>query len=106
MTSRFDRDEVRNLDQNKAFHAMVRDISRQVKWGNPPALMDEEDWKRLLLAAKYEQRVVPNPLDPHGAFIVVNRRRSRSLTEAEMAEFLLEIEAFGAENGIDWSEDE
>jgi hypothetical protein len=98
-------DEIRSTPANAKFHAMLRDISRQVKWGNPPGLMDEETWKRVMLAAKYGQRVVVNPLDGMTP-IVVNARRSRTLTREEMAEFLLEIEAFGANAGVDWSEDE
>jgi hypothetical protein len=99
----FDRsDEIRSLEQNKKFHAMVRDIARQVKWAD--MLMDEEDWKRLLLAAKYDQRVVPNPLDPHARFIVVNLRRSRGLTIPEMQEFLEEIQVFGNERGVEWGQ--
>lgn len=95
--------DIRSVEANKKFHAMVRDIAKQVQWAG--ALMDEETWKRVLLAAKYEQKVVPNPFTGIGV-VVVNCRRSRSLTREEMAEFLLEIEAFGAEQGVDWSEDE
>ena len=81
---------------------MVRDISRQLTWaGNK---WNEEDWKRLLLAAKFEQRVVPSPLG-HG-FIVVNNKRSRDLSLEQMTELIGEVEAFGAENGVDWTHDE
>lgn len=97
-------DEIRTLEQNKKFHALVADIAAQVKWADEK--MDAEDWKRLLLAAKYEQRVVPNPLDPHGKFVIVNLRRSRGLTVPEMSEFIAEIEAFAAERGVKFSEDE
>lgn len=97
-------DEIRSLPQNARFHSMVRDIARQVQWAG--GYMDEEDWKRILLAAKYGQRVIPNPLDPHAAFIVVNTRRSSGLVKPEMAELIGEIEAFGADRGVKWSEDE
>jgi hypothetical protein len=97
-------DEIRTLEQNKKFHAMVADIARQLEWAGER--LDAEDWKRLFLAAKYEQRVVPNPLDPQRGFVVMNVRRSRGLTVPEMAEFIGEIEAFGAERGVQWSDDE
>jgi hypothetical protein len=101
----YDRDdEIRTGEQNKKFHAMVRDIAAQVEWAGE--MMDEEDWKRLLLAAQYGQKVVPNPLNPQGTFIVINNRRSRGLVKPEMAELIGEIEAFGAERGVQWSEDE
>ena len=95
--------EIRTQDHNARFHAMVRDIARQVEWAGEK--LGEEDWKRLLLAAKFGQKVVPNPLTGIG-FVVMNERRSRSLTNAEMEELLGELEAFGAERGVDWSEDD
>lgn len=94
---------IRDADHNARFHAMVRDIAKQVEWAGEK--LGEEDWKRLLLAAKFGQKVVPNPLNGIG-FVVMNERRSRSLTNAEMEELLGELEAFGAERGVDWSEDD
>ena len=105
MDGGYDRsDEIRTGEQNKKFHAMVRDIAKQVQWAGD--FMDEEDWKRLLLAGLYGQKVVPNPLDPQGAFVVVNNRRSRSLVVPEMANLIGEIEAFGADRGVKWTDDE
>jgi hypothetical protein len=95
--------EIRDRGHNARFHAMVRDIAKQVKWAGE--LLGEEDWKRLLLAAKFGQKVVPNPLTGIG-FLVMNERRSRTLTNAEMEEMIGEIEAFGAEHGVDWTDDE
>lgn len=95
--------EIRDADHNARFHAMVRDIAKQVPWAGEK--LGEEDWKRLLLAAKFGQKVVPNPLTGIG-FVVMNERRSRSLTNAEMEELLGELEAFGAERDVDWSEDD
>jgi hypothetical protein len=95
--------EVRSQDHNARFHSMVRDIARQVEWAGEK--LDEESWKRLVLAAKFGQKVVPNPLTGIG-FVVMNERRSRSLTNSEMEELLGELEAFGAERGVDWSEDD
>lgn len=95
-------DEIRSAEQNRKFHAMVRDIARQVKWAGE--MMDEGDWKRLLLAARYGQAVVPNPLDPQRGFIVRNNRRSRGLTVPEMADFITEIQVFGDEHGVAWSD--
>jgi hypothetical protein len=95
-------EETRSYAQNRKFHAVVRDIAKQVKWAGQ--WMDEEDWKRLLLAAKYEQEVIPSPLG-HG-FIVRNKRRSRALTIAEMNDFLSEIIAFGDEQGVKWADEQ
>ena len=96
-------DRLRSQTQNAAFHAMVRDIAKQVEWAG--GFMDEESWKRVLLAAKFGQKIVPNPFTGIG-MIVVNAKRSRNLSSEEMAELLGEIEAFGAEQGVSWTEDE
>lgn len=96
-------DEIRTLEQNKKFHAMCDDLSQQVKWAG--AFMDAELWKRMLLAAQYNQRMVPNPLHPTKPFIVVNNRRSSGLTVPEMADFLMEIQVFGDERGVKWGKE-
>lgn len=93
-------DEIRTLPQNARFHAMVDDIARQLDWAGEK--LDPEDWKRLLLAGKYGQRTVPNPINGIG-FVVMNSRRSRALTIEEMSDFLMEIQVFGDERGIKWS---
>lgn len=93
----------RSYVQNAKFHAMVRDIAKQVPWAG--ALMDEETWKRVLLAAKYGQKIVPNPFTGIG-MVVVTTKRSRSLSLEEMTEFLGEVEAFGATQGVDWTHDD
>lgn len=96
-------DEIRTSEQNKKFHAMVRDVAAQVKWAND--YMDQEDWKRLFLAAAHGQRVVPNPIDPQATFIVVNKRRSSGLVKREMADLISEIQVFGDEHGVRWTEE-
>lgn len=100
--SRQDDDEIRSIEQNKKFHAMVGDIAAQVKWAGE--FMEPEDWKRIFLAAQYGQKVVPNPINPQLGFVVMNNRRSRGLVRGEMADLISEIEAFGAHQGIQWSE--
>lgn len=97
-------DEIRSLEQNKKFHAAVRDIAEQVEWAGD--VMTAEEWKRLFLAAAHGQKTVPNPLDPHGPFVVVNSRRSSGLVRPEMADLITAIEAFGADRGVKWSDDE
>lgn len=97
-------DEIRSLEQNKCFHALIGDIAKQVEWAG--AFMSEEDWKRLFLGAAHGQHPVPNPLDPHGPFVIVNKRRSSGLVVPEMSDLIAGIEAFGAERGVKWSHDE
>ena len=97
-------DDVRTPDHNARFHRMVRDIARQVKWAGE--FIHEEDFKRLLLAAKFGQKVVPNPLDPMRGFVVMNTKRSKGLTNTEMEEFMGELQVFGDENNVKWTDDE
>lgn len=92
----------RTTEHNARFHSMCRDIARKVAWAG--RMWVDEDWKRLFLGAKFGQPIVPNPFG-HG-IVVVNNKRSRELTNAEMEELLGEMRAFGDEHGVDWSEDD
>lgn len=89
----------RTLDHNARFHAMCRDIANHVEWAG--SKWNDEDWKRLFLGAKFGQPVVPNPFGK--GIVVVNAKRSRELTNAEMEELIGEMQAFGDEHGVDWS---
>ena len=97
-------DSQRTLSQNARFHAMVRDISKQLKWAG--LMWDETDWKNLVLAAKYGQVVGPNPFG-HG-LLIMNKMRSSKLKksgdEANMADLINELQAFGDENGVSWTD--
>lgn len=95
--------------QNKRFHAMVRDIAKQVQWAG--LWWDEDDWKKLVLGAKYGQVVAPNPFG-HG-LLVMNKLRSSALPksaskekpdEPNMTDLISEVQAFGDENGVVWSD--
>jgi hypothetical protein len=93
-------DEPRTLDHNARFHAMCRDIAKYVVWAGRK--WSEEDWKRIFLGAKFGQAVVPCPLG--GPPLVVNKRRSSMLTNEHMEDLLGEMEAFGSEHEVEWSE--
>jgi sugar phosphate isomerase/epimerase len=94
--------EKRSLDHNARFHAMCRDIAKHVEWAGRK--WSDEEWKRIFLGAKFGQAVVPCPLG--GGPVVVNKRRSSRLTNEHMEELLGEMEAFGAEHGVEWTSDE
>lgn len=95
-------DKIRTQEQNAKLHAMCRDIAKQLTWAG--RMWSEEDWKRILLGAKFGQSFVPSPFGH--SVVMVNDRRSSHLTVEQFAEFLGEIEAFGAQEGVEWSEDE
>lgn len=87
-------------DQQKKFHAMVRDISRQVEWAGER--MDEAEWKLLILAGAYGQKIVPNPIGE--GFLIKNNRRSSTTRIGEMADLITQLHAFGAEKGVVWTD--
>lgn len=103
-------EEPNNYEQKKKFHAMVRDISRQVEWAGE--MMDEHEWKLLILAGSHGQQVIPNPLydgsDPESqSFIIRNKKRTRDLSksgEKGMAELITQLYAFGNEKGVQWTD--
>src|SRR5689334_12133142 len=94
--------DIRSADQNRRFHAMIRDIARQVEWAGE--MMDEHEWKLLILAGAYGQKVIPNPIGD--GFIIRNNRRSRSLERPEMSQLIEQLFAFGAERGVKWADPE
>lgn len=76
-------------------HCAIRCIAKQVLWAGEK--LSEEDWKRLLVAGLYGQRVLPSP-GGHG-FVVLDRKTSRmsGTQKYDLTEF---IYAFGAERGV------
>lgn len=94
--------DFRTIDQNKKFHAMVRDISKQVVWDGE--MMDEEGWKFVILGAAYGQHFIRNPFG-HG-FVCKNKRKSSGLEIPTMAELIEQLYAFGAEKEVKWTDEE
>lgn len=94
-------DEIRTLEQNKKFHAQLADIAAQVEWAG--MRMGEESWKRLVLGAAHGQVAVPNPFDHSAPPVVVNVKRSSQLHKPDMADLILQLEIFGDERGVRWS---
>jgi len=94
--------EFRNNEQNKRFHAMISDIADQVEWAGEK--MDAAEWKLLILAGAYGQKVVPNPIGD--GFIIKNNRRSSGLWKPEMADLITQLLAFGNSKGVNWQDPE
>ena len=98
------KDQDRSGEQNKALHAMLSDISRQVdhagrKW-------DVLIWKRLLTAAWLREagdqpQLIP-AVDGHG-FDVIYERTSK-MTVKQCAELITWVECFGAEHQVRWTQ--
>ncbi|MFZ2736642.1 MAG: recombination protein NinB [Burkholderiaceae bacterium] len=94
-------------DQEKKYHAMIGEVTKQAShlgatWGN-------EDWKRLLLdkfardTGRSHGRVIPN-LDKTG--VVEVGLQSRKFSRKDGAEFIEWLHVWGAENGIEFIDQE
>jgi hypothetical protein len=94
-------DRIRSQEQNAKLHAMCRDIAKQLTWAGRQ--WSEEDWKRILLGGKFGQRFVPSPFGH--SVVMVNNKRSSHLDAEKFSDFLMEIQAFGDEQGVVWSKD-
>lgn len=88
----------RTLPQNDRMWAMLTDVARQLPWHG--VRLTPEDWKLIFLdGLKREMRLVPN-LSGNG---FVNLGRSSSdLSKEEMGDLMTLIEAFGAEHGVNF----
>lgn len=92
-------ESTRTLDQNAKLHAMCGDLAKQVKWNGE--YLDLEDWKRLIVAAVYGQKIIPGI---NGGFVVLNKRTGK-MKKMECAEVIEQLYAFGAEKEVKWSDD-
>lgn len=88
----------RSLDQNRKLWPMLTDISRQVEWYGQK--LSPEDWKHMLTASLTKQRAVPG-ID--GGFVILGLSTSRMNKEL-FSQLIEVIYAFGAEQGVRWSE--
>lgn len=93
-------EQTRNLEQNAKMWAMLADIERQCQWHGVKLVAEE--WKDLLSAGLVQSKVVPN-LNGNG-FVILGQRTSK-LTKSQFAALVDFIYAFGAEHGVQWSED-
>ena len=88
----------RSKDQNKKLWPMLTDLSKQVDWYGQK--LSPEDWKHVLTASLTKQRAVPG-ID--GGFVVLGVSTSR-MNKDLFSQLIELIYAFGAEQGVRWSE--
>lgn len=93
-------DPTRTLEQNAALWAMLGDVSRQVDWYGRK--LTPEDWKHVFSSSLRKLEVVPN-LDGTG-FVALGQSTSK-MTKREFSDLLELIAAFGAERGVEWSDE-
>ena len=92
------RSDTRSLAQNRLLWQRLNDVAEQVVWHG--VKLTAEEWKDTFSAARKQQRVVPGI---YGGFVVLGERTSQ-MTVAEMTDLLELIDAFGAERGVDFSD--
>lgn len=91
-------DPNRNNEQNKKGWALWTDISNQLTWyGNK---LSPEEWKDLLSHEWKAQKIVPGI---SGGFCALGVRTSK-MKKREFSELIEITYAFGATNGVVWSE--
>jgi len=90
--------ESRSLDQNNKLWPMLTDVSKQVDWYGKKH--SKEDWKDIISSAWLQQTLVPGI---NGGFVAIGVRTSK-LTPEQFSGLIECIYAFGAEQGVKWSE--
>ena len=89
----------RTLEQNARMWATLTDISEQVVWHG--LKLTPEEWKHVFTATLKGQKTVPN-LD--GTGFVILGQSTRTMSKKEFSNLLELAYAFGAEQGVKWSE--
>lgn len=93
--------------ERRKARAMVRDISKQVKFQNHYYLSADEWWV-FFFAGAYGQEIVPNPLHQDfpdaPLFIMRNKKRTADLNVTDGSQFITALYAFGNTRGVEWSD--
>lgn len=95
------KEPTRSSEANALLWAMLTDISQQVDWYGKR--LTPEDWKHVFSASLRKLQVVPN-LDGTG-FVALGLSTSR-MSKREFSDLIELISAFGAERGVQWSDEE
>lgn len=92
--------ETRSSAQNNLMWQRLGELAAGVDWYGQK--LNAEEWKDVLSASLREQKVVPGI--NRGQFVILGQRTSK-MTIAEMTEMLDCISAFGAEQGVTFSDE-
>lgn len=91
-------DEKRSDASNRRMWAMLRDVARQVEWYGQN--LKDEDWKHIFSASVEKQRAVPG-LD--GGFVILGLS-TRKQSQRWFSDMFEVMEAFAAERGVKWTQ--
>ena len=95
---------LRSIRQNRKMWPMLQDIAKQVPYAGQ--LRRKEDWKIILISS---WRIVEKGFHPdivpglEGEFVCLNYSSS-ALSKKDFCSFIESIYAYGASNGVQWSE--
>jgi len=89
----------RTLEQNARMWATLTDISEQVVWHG--LKLTPEEWKHVFTATLKGQKTVPNL---EGTGFIILGQSTRAMSKKEFSNLLELAYAFGAEQGVKWSE--
>ena len=94
---------VRSYEQNAKMWAMLSDLANQVKWPVDGELqsLTPDDWKIIVTAGLVRHQRIAKGIE--GGFVMLGSRTSK-MTKPQMAELIELIYAFGAQNGVVWTE--
>ena len=94
---------LRSLNQNKKMWPMLNDVSRQCELCINGRMVNAcpEDWKDVFASALKNETRVAEGLD--GKVVFLGSRTSK-LNKEEFSQLIEIIYAYGAENGVAWSE--
>ena len=90
--------ERRSVEQNSRLWASLSEVAEQVDWHGQK--LTAQEWKDVFTAGLKRQKVVPGI---EGGFVVLGSSTSR-MTRAELSELLELMYAFGAQQGVVFSE--
>ena len=98
-------DERRTLPQNARLWAMLHDVATQVQWSVNGYLtyMDPADWKDVFTSGLTKHQRVAQGIE--GGWVLLGERTSR-MSKAQMSELITLMEAFGAEHGVRWTDED
>ena len=89
----------RTLEQNARMWATLTDISEQVVWHG--LKLTPEEWKHVFTATLKGQKTVPNI---YGTGFIILGQSTKAMSKKEFSNLLELAYAFGAEQGVKWSE--
>ena len=98
------REPRRTSPENRLLHALIGELAAKLEWAGQKR--DAETWKRLCVSAwcraNGESVEILPALDGHGIDIVPVR--TSRLSKRACAELIEWIYAFGAEQGVEWTD--